>query len=51
MSATVTLTSQVATKDGDEDFVDPEGLATTNNDSDLEGVHLLDPTIRELFGD
>ena len=47
----MTLTSQVATKDGDEDFVGPEGLATTNNDSDLEGVHLLGPTIRELFGD
>ena len=44
VSALVTWTSQVATEDA-------EGSATTNNDSDLEGVHLLGPTIRELFGD
>ena len=28
-----------------------EGSATTTNDSDLEGVHLPGPTIRELVGD
>ena len=28
-----------------------EGPATTTNDSDLEGVHLPGPTIRELVGD
>ena len=44
VSALVTWTSQVATEDAD-------GSATTNNDSDFEGVHLLGPTIRELFGD
>ena len=44
VSALVTWTSQVATEDA-------EGSATTNNNSDLEGVHLLGPTIRELFGD
>ena len=49
--ALVTLTSQVATEDGDEDFVGSKGSTTTNNDSDLEVVHLPGPTIRELVGD
>lgn len=35
----VTLTSQVATEDGDEDFVGSEVSASTNEDFDLEGVH------------
>lgn len=35
----VTLTSQVATEDGDEDFVGLEVSASTNEDFDLEGVH------------
>ena len=47
----VTLTSQVATEDGDEDFVGSEVSATTNEDSNLEGVHQSWSTIRELVGD
>ena len=47
----VNLTSQVVTEGGDVDFVGLEGSATTTNDSDLEGVHLPGPTIRELVGD
>ena len=50
-SAKVNGTSQVAMEDGDEDFGGSEGSATTNDDSDLEEVHLLGPTIRELVGD
>lgn len=47
----VTLTSQVATKYGDEDFVGSEVLAITNEDFDLEEVHQSWPTIRGLVGD
>ena len=50
-SAKVNGTSQVAMEDGDEDFGGSEGSATTNDDSDLEEVHLLGPIIRELVGD
>ena len=51
VSALVSLSSPVASEDGDEDFVGSEGLVTTNNDSDFEGAHLPGPTIRELIGD
>ena len=51
VSTQVSLTSQVATEDGEEDFVGSEGSATTKYDSDSEGVHLHGPTIRELVGD
>ena len=53
VSAQVSLISQVAPKDGEEDFVGSEGSATTNYDSDsnFEGVHLPGPTIRELVED
>ena len=47
----VNLTSQVTTKGRDVDFVGSEGLATTSNNSNLEGVHLPSPTIRELVED
>ena len=51
VSTLVSLTSQVASDDGDENFVGLEGLTTTNNDFDFEGAHLPGPTIRELVGD
>ena len=51
VSALVSLSSLVASKDGDEDFVGSKGPVTTNNDSDFEGSHLPGPTIRELVGD
>ena len=44
-------TSQVAMEGGDVEFVGSEGAATTNNDSDLEGVLLPGTTIRDLVGD
>ena len=47
----VNLTSQVATEDGDEDFVGLEVSATAHEDSDLEGVQQPFPTIREFVGD
>jgi len=50
-SAVVNGTSQVAMEDGDDDFGGSKGSATTNNDSNLKGVHLLGPTIREMVGD
>ena len=51
VSALVSLTSQMATEDREEDFVDSEGSVTTNYDSECEGIHLPGPTIRELVGD
>ena len=51
VSALVSLSSLVASKDGDEDFVGLEGPVTTNNDSDFEGAHLPGPTIRALVED
>ena len=50
VSVIVNLTSQVATEGGDVDFMGSEGSATVTNDSNIEGVHLLGPTIRELVG-
>ena len=50
MSKLVNLTSQVATEGEDVDFVGLEGLATSNNDSNIEGVHLPSTTIRDLVG-
>ena len=49
MLALVPLTSQVATEDGDEDFVGSKGSDTIN--TDYEEAHLASPTIKELFGD
>ena len=49
--ALVPLTSQVATEDGDEDFVGSDGSDTINTDSYYEEAHLVGPTIKELFGD
>ena len=51
VSALVSLTSQVASDDGDEDFVGSEGSAPTNSDSNFEGADLPGPTIKELVGD
>ena len=51
VSVLVSLSSPVASEDGDEDFVGSEGPVTTNNDSDFEGAHLPGPIIRELVGD
>ena len=51
VSALVSLTSQMATEDKEEDFVGSEGSVTTNYDSECEGIHLLGPTIRELVRD
>lgn len=49
--ALVSLTSQVASDDRDEDFVGLEGSATTNSDFDFEGAHLPGLTIKELVED
>ena len=49
--ALVPLTSQVATEDGDEDFVGSDGSDTINTDSYYEEARLVGPTIKELFGD
>ena len=51
VSALVSLTSQMAMKDGEEDFVGSEGSVTTNYDSECKGVHLPNHTIKELVGD
>ena len=51
VSALVSLSSLVASEDGDEDFVGSEGPVTTNNDSDFEGAHLPGLIIRELVRD
>ena len=51
VSVLVSLSSPVASEDGDEDFVGLEGPVTTNNDSDFEGAHLPGPTIRALVED
>lgn len=51
VSALVSLTSQVATEVGEEDFMGSEGSATTNYESNFEGVHLPGLTITELVGE
>ena len=48
VSVLVSLSSPVASEDGDEDFVGLEGPVTTNNDFDFEGAPFTWPNYKGI---